>query len=119
MPEAREDVLHKILVPFRLFSKARQYTADLVWELIAQSPLPQFNLLAGCAEVWAAEKGNGKKEDEGEGEATERMARINEAMAEKLAVCTRALCFIRICTADGSMQTTSSHRIATVVTSAT
>ncbi|KAJ7810602.1 hypothetical protein B0H14DRAFT_2607195 [Mycena olivaceomarginata] len=81
-PEAREDVLHKILVPFRLFSKAWQHTPDLVWELI-------YNLLAGCAEMWAAEKGNGKKEDEGEGEPTERMARINEAVAEKLAVSTR------------------------------
>jgi U3 small nucleolar RNA-associated protein 10 len=35
--------------------------------------------------VWAAEKGNGKEEDEGDGDATERMARINEVVAEKLA----------------------------------
>ncbi|KAJ7692788.1 hypothetical protein B0H14DRAFT_3175398 [Mycena olivaceomarginata] len=84
-PEVREDVFHNILLPFPLLSKARQHTADLVRELISQSPLVQYDLVAGCAEVWAAEKGKGKEEDEGEGDATERMAQINEAVAEKLA----------------------------------
>ncbi|KAJ7740997.1 hypothetical protein B0H14DRAFT_3515417 [Mycena olivaceomarginata] len=84
-PKRGKTCFHKILFPFLLFSKARQHTADLVWELIAQSPLAQYDLLAGCAEVWAAEKGNGKEEGEGEGDATERMARINETVAEKLA----------------------------------
>ncbi|KAJ7884545.1 hypothetical protein B0H14DRAFT_3742152 [Mycena olivaceomarginata] len=65
-PEAQEDVFYRILFTFLPFSKAWQHTADLVWELIAQSPLVQYDLLAGCAEVWAAEKGNGKEEDEGE-----------------------------------------------------
>jgi U3 small nucleolar RNA-associated protein 10 len=42
-------------------------------------------LLSACGEVWAAEKGNGKEKEKGEGDATERMSRINAAVAEKLA----------------------------------
>ncbi|KAF7326662.1 U3 small nucleolar RNA-associated protein 10 [Mycena venus] len=79
-PASIEDVFHKILFPFLLFSKARQHSADLVWEIIAQHPAARYELLAGCADVWVAE--NGKA---GEGDATEKMARLNQAISGKLA----------------------------------
>ncbi|KAJ6554556.1 armadillo-type protein [Mycena capillaripes] len=78
-PASMEDVFHKILFPFLLFSKARQHTADLVWEIIEQHPATHYELLADCANVWTAEKG---KEDV---DPTERMAKLNQAIASKLA----------------------------------
>ncbi|KAJ7042839.1 hypothetical protein C8F04DRAFT_1251651 [Mycena alexandri] len=78
-PASREDVFHKVLFPFLLFSKARQHTADLVWEIIEQHPATWHELLDGCASLWAAEKG---KE---EADATERMAKLNQAIAAKVA----------------------------------
>ncbi|KAJ7222324.1 hypothetical protein GGX14DRAFT_663256 [Mycena pura] len=78
-PASMEDVFHKVLFPFLLFSKTRQHTADLVWEIIEQHPATRHALLAGCVDAWAAEK---SKEDI---EGTERMARTNQAIAAKLA----------------------------------
>jgi hypothetical protein len=59
----------------------------LVCELIVQSPRRSTICSRRAERFWAAEKGNGKEKenDEGEGDATERMARINAAVAEKLA----------------------------------
>ncbi|KAF8192665.1 hypothetical protein K438DRAFT_2017867 [Mycena galopus ATCC 62051] len=82
-PASMEDVFHKILFPFLLFSKARQHSVDLVWELIAQHPSAQYGLLSGCADAWAAEKENEK--EEADGDATERMVRLNQAITAKLA----------------------------------
>ncbi|KAJ7701560.1 hypothetical protein B0H17DRAFT_1195339 [Mycena rosella] len=78
-PALLEDVFHKVLFPFLLFSKARQHTADLVWEIIQQHPAMHYELLAGCADIWVAEKGS----DTGDG--SERMVRINQAISSKLA----------------------------------
>ncbi|KAJ7756261.1 hypothetical protein B0H16DRAFT_696293 [Mycena metata] len=78
-PASREDVFHKVLFPFLLFSKARQHTADLVWEIIEQHAATWHELLDGCASLWAAEKG---KE---EADASERMAKLNQAIAAKIA----------------------------------
>ncbi|KAJ7762738.1 hypothetical protein DFH07DRAFT_813302 [Mycena maculata] len=74
-----EDVFHKVLFPFLLFSKTRQHTADVVWEVIEQYPSLHHELLSGCANVWAAEKGKGNPD------GTVKMASINEATASKLA----------------------------------
>ncbi|KAJ7270889.1 hypothetical protein C8J57DRAFT_1507854 [Mycena rebaudengoi] len=67
-PESMEDVLHKILFPFLLFSKARQHAADI------------HELLAGCTSIWRAEK-----DVKGEADGLDRMLRINQAVASKLA----------------------------------
>ncbi|KAJ7270708.1 hypothetical protein B0H12DRAFT_1229192 [Mycena haematopus] len=82
-PASMEDVFHKILFSFLLFSKARQHSADLVWELILQHPLTQYDLLSGCAEAWAAE--NRRAQEDGDGDVTERMVQLNQAIATKLA----------------------------------
>ncbi|KAF7373573.1 U3 small nucleolar RNA-associated protein 10 [Mycena sanguinolenta] len=68
--ESVEDVFHKILFPFLLFSKSRQHSADLVWELISQHPSARYDLLAGCADAWVVEKGN--VQEGGDGDTTER-----------------------------------------------
>ncbi|KAJ6630100.1 hypothetical protein B0H10DRAFT_1984968 [Mycena sp. CBHHK59/15] len=78
-PACLEDVYHKILFPFLLFSKARQHTVDLVWEIIEQHPATRYELLAGCAGIWRAEK---EKE---EAEGVDKMADINQAIASKIA----------------------------------
>ncbi|KAJ6578862.1 hypothetical protein DFH09DRAFT_980162 [Mycena vulgaris] len=78
-PALLEDVFHKVLFPFLLFSKARQHTADLVWEIIEQHPATHYELLAGCAKVWMAEKAKNKED------GTERMATMNQAISLKLA----------------------------------
>ncbi|KAJ6463475.1 hypothetical protein C8R45DRAFT_840925 [Mycena sanguinolenta] len=79
--ESMEDVFHKILFPFLLFSKARRHSADLVWELVSQHPSAQYDLLAGCADAWVAERGNAQED----GDSTERMVRLNQAITTKLA----------------------------------
>ncbi|KAJ7146113.1 hypothetical protein C8R44DRAFT_600928 [Mycena epipterygia] len=78
-PASMEDVYHKILFPFLLFSKARQHTADLVWEIIEQHKATHYELLSGCAEVWTAEKGKA------EADGVEKMANINQALVSKVA----------------------------------
>ncbi|KAJ6464259.1 hypothetical protein C8R47DRAFT_1180243 [Mycena vitilis] len=78
-PASLEDVYHKVLFPFLLFSKARQHTADLVWELIEQHPATHCELLVGCANVWMAEKG------QAEADSTERMIKLNRGISSKLA----------------------------------
>ncbi|KAJ7630018.1 hypothetical protein DFH06DRAFT_704991 [Mycena polygramma] len=78
-PASLEDVYHKVLFPFLLFSKARQHTADLVWELIEQHPATHCELLAGCANIWMAEKG------QAEADSTERMIKLNRGISSKLA----------------------------------
>ncbi|KAJ7456907.1 hypothetical protein FB451DRAFT_1275210 [Mycena latifolia] len=75
-PALLEDVFHKVLFPFLLFSKTRQHTADLVWEIIEQNPATHYELLGGCATLWMAEKGK---------DGAERMANINQAVSSKLA----------------------------------
>ncbi|KAF8154101.1 hypothetical protein B0H34DRAFT_800000 [Crassisporium funariophilum] len=53
-PSTREDIFHQIIFPFLLFSKPRQKTAELVWEIIS-SHLSQSTgssiteWLVGCA----------------------------------------------------------------------
>lgn len=78
-PASMEDVFHQVLFPFLLFSKTRQHTADVVWEIIEQHPALRHELLSGCANVWVAEKAKG------EAEGTEKMANTNQAIASKLA----------------------------------
>ncbi|TFK37695.1 hypothetical protein BDQ12DRAFT_685121 [Crucibulum laeve] len=53
-----DDVVHKILFPFLLFSKPRQHTAEQVWEIIESTPAPfaSHEWLAGCAGVVKAER---------------------------------------------------------------
>ncbi|KAJ7054756.1 hypothetical protein C8F01DRAFT_1162846 [Mycena amicta] len=56
-----EDIFHKILFPFLLFSKTRQHSAEIVWSATADS---EFELLKG---------------------EENKMERINEAVSVKLA----------------------------------
>lgn len=77
------DVMHKIFFPFLLFSKPRQKTADVAWEIIADSEenggLSLYEPLAGCVEIWK----NGKASEQGN--AVEKMAILNLAFASKIA----------------------------------
>ncbi|KAJ7178741.1 armadillo-type protein [Mycena crocata] len=75
-----EEVFHKILFPFLLFSKTRQHTADLVWEIIEQHPATHHELLVGCANVRMAVK----DQDEADG-GSEKMATMNQAIVSKVA----------------------------------
>ncbi|KAK7055439.1 U3 small nucleolar RNA-associated protein 10 [Favolaschia claudopus] len=75
-PTSTEDVFHKILFPFLLFSKARQHSTDVVWELISQHPPDTIRV---------ARWGNGQAKEDGEADATDRMTQLNTAITEKLA----------------------------------
>ncbi|KAF9034474.1 hypothetical protein BDZ89DRAFT_1158021 [Hymenopellis radicata] len=55
-----KDVFAKILFPLMLYSKPRQHSVELVWDLIEKS-VPKtgpgsYELLSGCAEIWIASK---------------------------------------------------------------
>lgn len=76
-PTTRQEVFHKILFPFLLFSKPRQHTAETVWEILEQTA--DYELLEGCADVWKLMQAND------EGDPVEKMARINSAVSSKIA----------------------------------
>ncbi|KAJ7079966.1 hypothetical protein B0H15DRAFT_1025307 [Mycena belliarum] len=79
-PALLEDVFHRVLFPFLLFSKTRQHTADLVWEIIEQHPATHYELLTGCPKLWMVEKNKAKEVD-----GAERMAITNQVISAKLA----------------------------------
>ncbi|KAF7321073.1 U3 small nucleolar RNA-associated protein 10 [Mycena chlorophos] len=69
-----EEVFHRVLFPFLLFSKTRQHSAEVVWAAVADV---QYELLSGC---WLA-----KKQAEEEAPEENKMEKINEAVVAKLA----------------------------------
>ena len=74
-------VFHKIFFPHLLFSKPRQHTADMVWDIIKANmsdSASTYELLHGCVAIVDEEKN--KKE-----ESIQTMSRINMNIASKIA----------------------------------
>ena len=77
-----KDAFHRLVFPFLLYSKPRQHTADLVWDVLdrylSRSKKPSIvkELLKGCDEARNA------VEDE---DSIEKMAKVNLALATRLA----------------------------------
>ena len=93
-PEHAAQILDRVLFPYLLFSKPRQKTAALVWELVeageqTQGSVGRSALLAGCVDAvrWEERKSSegGKTADEDSYRNTEIMATINLALAAKIA----------------------------------
>lgn len=78
-----DSVFYRVYFPFLLYSKPRQHTADLSWEIITKHLAPDFSgaftLLEGCAEVV-----NAGKESE-VSDPVEKMCAINAALAVNIA----------------------------------
>ncbi|CAK5279397.1 unnamed protein product, partial [Mycena citricolor] len=70
--ESKEDVFHQIIFPFLLFSKTRQHTAELVWEVISQNPAIRHELLIGCVTNM-------------DGDDSNKMAHINDSTRRRIA----------------------------------
>ncbi|KAM6493306.1 hypothetical protein JOM56_011440 [Amanita muscaria] len=76
------SVFHSIFFPFLLFSKARQRTAEMVWDIIEEG-MPDaesstYELLHGCAAIVHGAKG--KSED-----SIQTMSEINSNVASQMA----------------------------------
>ena len=81
-----DDVFHQILYPFLLFSKPRQYTADVVWDIITSylqgidaKKAAVYEWLSGCAPIV-----NSAEQKEGV-DPVERMTVLNSAIAAQVA----------------------------------
>ena len=76
------EVFHKIIFPLLLFSKPRQHTAEMVWDIIKEnmpdSASNSYELLHGCATLVAEEKA--KNED-----GIQMMGKINLIIAARIA----------------------------------
>ncbi|EMD35136.1 hypothetical protein CERSUDRAFT_107124 [Gelatoporia subvermispora B] len=94
-PSLAHCIFEKVFFPYFLFSKPRQKTATLVWEILeARSAdytdttgIGRYELLAGCVDAVRWEQGR-QNEDSQQGEAyrqTEELTRINLALAAKIA----------------------------------
>ena len=85
-PPHLDDIFHRILFPFLLFSKPRQHTADVVWDIISTHlkdvdimKAGAYEWLAGCASIVGSEK-----EKEGV-DVVDRMSGTNMAIASQIA----------------------------------
>ncbi|ESK96722.1 u3 small nucleolar RNA-associated protein 10 [Moniliophthora roreri MCA 2997] len=82
------DAFHNLFFPFLLYSKPRQHTADLVWDIVIQclsrlkGSLAVKELLKGCDE---ARKATTDEDNEGEGDSVEKMVRVNTLLAARIA----------------------------------
>jgi U3 small nucleolar RNA-associated protein 10 len=81
-----DDIFHRILFPLLLFSKPRQHTAEVVWDIISSSlqrvdikKAAAYEWLAGCASIIDSEK-----QKDGV-DTVERMASLNLAIAAQFA----------------------------------
>lgn len=53
-----DDVFHRIFFPLLLFSKSRQHTTEIVWEIISadlRATTGAYELLKGCPDIVKAE----------------------------------------------------------------
>ena len=92
--EVKTLAVERVLFPQLLFSKPRQKSAALVWEIIentekegvAGKSLSHHELLNGCLEAVRWEEGKAAEEhSSGSYEATQTMANANIALAAKIA----------------------------------
>ena len=74
----KADVFERIIIPFLLFSKPRQHTAELIWESLAEREKSlSFELLKGTAVIWTKERSSER--------SPENMANLNVALTSKIA----------------------------------
>ncbi|KZT37682.1 hypothetical protein SISSUDRAFT_1062609 [Sistotremastrum suecicum HHB10207 ss-3] len=50
-PELQQKIIHEVLFPLLLFTKAKQKTAKATWEIIATSPLANNEILLKCCDL--------------------------------------------------------------------
>ena len=89
------QIIDRLVFPYLLFSKPRQKTVNIVWDLLdategeGHHSVGRYELLAGCVEAVRWEQGKNKKSQEQQREDgyhnTEMLARINIAVAAKIA----------------------------------
>ncbi|KAH6904492.1 hypothetical protein BKA70DRAFT_1373519 [Coprinopsis sp. MPI-PUGE-AT-0042] len=73
-----DAVFERIYMPFLLFSKPRQHTAELIWDFIAdKEKIASFDLLKGTASLWAKAKASER--------TPENMATLNVAITSRIA----------------------------------
>lgn len=80
--EIISEVFHKIIFSFLLFSKPRQHTAEMVWDIIKEN-MPDsasniHELLHGCAALVTEEKAKN-------GDGIQMMSKINLIIATRIA----------------------------------
>lgn len=99
-----ERVFRGVVFPFVMYSKARQNTAEGVWEIIDADAdakaaaaagskgskggrISECDWLGGCVDVWRAEKEKEKEKEstEGRDDHVSKMAAMNLALAGKIA----------------------------------
>ncbi|KAG6868786.1 hypothetical protein C0993_010713 [Termitomyces sp. T159_Od127] len=74
------DVFHRVVFPFLLFSKPRQHSAEVVWDILAaQSTLGDHDWLAGCTSIVVEERAKDAAD------AVEKMSTINAAFCSRIA----------------------------------
>lgn len=90
----KAEIFEQVFFPFLLFSKPRQKTATIAWELIEKSEdgkaqekaISHYELLNDTVEAVRWEEGKTPEGSaEGSYEVTETMANVNIALAAKLA----------------------------------
>jgi U3 small nucleolar RNA-associated protein 10 len=81
-----DDIFHQIVYPFLLFSKPRQHTAEVAWDMISSylkgidvKKAAAYEWLTGCASIV-----NSEKQKEGV-DPVERMSSLNMAIAAQIA----------------------------------
>ncbi|KDQ24027.1 hypothetical protein PLEOSDRAFT_1068022 [Pleurotus ostreatus PC15] len=95
-----ERVFRGVVFPFVMYSKARQNTAEGVWEIVDADAkaaagvgskgskggrISECDWLGGCVDVWRAEKEKEKESTEGRDDNVSKMAAMNLALAGKIA----------------------------------
>ncbi|KAF5351352.1 hypothetical protein D9758_008071 [Tetrapyrgos nigripes] len=79
------DAFQRIIFPYLLYSKPRQRTANLVWDLVEEHALTNsalasnvaFEILRGCTDV--------RKASQDEEDSSEKMAKLNLAISSNMA----------------------------------
>lgn len=77
-PEFAAPVFESIFLPFILYTRPRQKTAQLAWDILKSSPFATYELLSGCKDILS-------KHTIGETTRTEDMAKINLDVATQIA----------------------------------
>lgn len=79
-PAALGQVFDKVFFPLLLFSKPKQRTAEIVWEIIAQGHgVGDYELLNGCVDIWNIEKSKDVAD------SVDKMTAMNLALSSKMA----------------------------------
>ena len=91
-----KEVFERIIFSFLLFSKPRQKTAQMVWEILETAEthskigIESYEIISGCVDVLRWEEGQvGKKKrkrkDDGGFESLQVMSKVNLSIASRMA----------------------------------